>query len=168
MSKQNRQLVYSIGVVIVLIGVLYVVSGVLSGEKIKSKDTVVELKPVAENSAGEANPENMYLGMKTWNWVKAKDDGKEILPSGDTSFTLSFDFNTGKFSLGTDCNSGAGSFTAASGKVSFGEIAATKKFCEGSQEGAFMGLISKAEGFYFTSKGEMVLMLTGGGTATFR
>lgn len=168
--KKDTQLHYSLGVVIVLIGVLYLLSLYLSGGKKAADEQMVQLTPVVEeNAVGEVAPENMYLGMKTWTWVSAKDkSGSMIALTGEKPFTLSFDFNSGKYTVSTDCNSGGGLFAAKSGVVQFGDLAMTEKACEGSQEAVFTGLLSKAEQFYFTSKGEMVLDLKGGGTLTFK
>ncbi len=168
--KKDSQLHYSIGVIIVLIAVLYLLSLYVSGGKKAADEQMVTLTPIVdENTGGTVDPENMYLGMKTWGWVSAKDkSGSKIALVGEKPFTLSFDFNAGKYTVTTDCNSGGGLFAAKSGVVQFGDMTMTEKACEGSQEAVFTGLLSKAEQFYFTSKGEMVLSLKGGGSLTFK
>jgi hypothetical protein len=46
---------------------------------------------------------------------------------------------------------------------------ATKKYCEGSQEGAFSKLLTNSTSYLFTSKGELILEIKfDSGTATFR
>ncbi len=170
-NKKDRQLHYSVGVVVVLIAILYLLSLHLSsGKKEEANDQKVELTPiVAENFEGEADPAHMFLGMKTWNWIKAKSsDGTVVTPKGDKPFTLTFDFKTSNFSITTDCNNGTGIFAAQSGVVQFGNVASTKMACEGSQESVFTGYLSSAQKFYFTSKGEMVIATKDGTNVVFR
>jgi heat shock protein HslJ len=169
-TKQDKQLPYSIGIAVVLIGVLYFLSTHLSGGPKESNVKTVELTPTAtENSTVVTDSDHMYLGMKIWTWVKAKGtDGKEVMPSGSKPFTIAFDFNSGKFAITTDCNNGGGVFAAKSGVVQLGAIATTKMACEGSQESVFTGLISAAQTFYFTTKGEMVITTKDGSTVTFK
>jgi heat shock protein HslJ len=95
-------------------------------------------------------------------------DGKVTAPIGSKPFTLTFDFNKGTFSATTDCNTVGGSFAAESGTVAFGEMSSTLMNCENSQESAFTTLLAESKGFYFTTKGEMVLTQKDGGTVTFR
>lgn len=167
--KKDNQLQYGLAVVVVLIGVLYVISMFIGKGSNATDDQKVQLTPVAENSAGVAAPENMYLGMKTWNWVKAKDAaGKVVTPTSDKPFTLSFDFQTGKFSVTTDCNPGNGFFAAQSGVIAFGKIESGGAQCDGSLESAFNGFLSNSNRFFFTSAGEMVLTTKDGSSVVFK
>ena len=48
-------------------------------------------------------------------------------------------------------------------------MAFTKMYCEGSQESDFASLLESAQGYHFTSQGELILDLKfGSGSATFR
>ncbi|MBS3903092.1 MAG: META domain-containing protein [Anaplasmataceae bacterium] len=114
---------------------------------------------VADNFEGEADPSRMNLEMKTWKWISALyNDGREIKPKNTGVFTIAFD-NDGRFSATTDCNSMSGSYSANDDELSFSQIAMTKKFCEGSQEGDFAKLLENTSHYHFTSRGELILDL---------
>ncbi len=124
---------------------------------------------VVQNFEGEADPSRMTLGMTTWTWIAAYyNDGKEIKPNQPRKFTITFS-NDGKFSATTDCNSISGNYTAGANLISFGPIASTKMYCEGSQETDFIALLGNAQSYHFTSKGELILDLKlDSGTVVFR
>jgi heat shock protein HslJ len=115
---------------------------------------------VAENFEGEADPNRMTLGMKTWNWESAQyNDGREVRPRAGKTFTLTFSAD-GKFSATTDCNSMGGSYSTTSVKgITFSNIFSTLMFCEGSQEAEFSTLLQNTDNYHFTSKGELILDL---------
>jgi heat shock protein HslJ len=128
----------------------------------------MQFREVAQNFEGEADPSRMTLGMKKWNWIKAiYNDGREITPKQPDKFRLTFSHN-GRFSATTDCNSLSGSYKVTENKyrraagsvpISFGQIIATKKYCKRSQEADFTSLLEKANGYHFTSKGELIFDL---------
>src|SRR5262249_42618794 len=114
---------------------------------------------VVPDGAGEEEPSRMTLSMKTWHWIKAIDkDGREVVPKDSDAFTLTFT-DAGTFAATTDCNSLSGTYAAHEGRLSFGSIAATKMYCEGSQEGAFATLLQQTQQYHFTTRGELVLEL---------
>lgn len=124
---------------------------------------------VERDFEGEADPSAMSLSMKEWTWVSALyNDGRKVAPNRPGDFTLTF-AGDGAFSAKTDCNSMSGSYVADEGSLSFGPIAATLMFCEGSQESEFARILEGAAGYHFTPRGELVLDLKfDSGTATFR
>ena len=124
---------------------------------------------VVQNFEGEADPSRMTLDMKSWTWISALyEDGREVKPKNSADFGVMFT-NDGRVSIKTDCNSGSGSYTVANGQLTFGPIASTKMYCEGSQESEFFQLLTNTSGYLFTSKGELILQLKfDSGTVTFR
>lgn len=118
---------------------------------------------------GEADPSRMTLTMKPWVWESALyNDGREITPKQSGAFTLTFGAD-GQFSAKTDCNSMAGSYTAENGTLTFGQIAMTKMFCEGSQEMVFAQLLETTSGYHFTARGQLILDLKfDSGSVVFR
>lgn len=124
---------------------------------------------VAQNFEGEADPSKMSLGMKTWTWTSALyNDGTEIIPKNPKVFTLTFRAD-GTFSATTDCNGIGGKYSTNQSAISFSEMMSTLMYCEGSQEADFSKLLQAAQGYLFTSKGELVLDLKfDSGTATFK
>lgn len=122
---------------------------------------------VAQNFEGEADPNTMTLDMKEWIWFTATVDGKEVKPKTEGQFTLTFD-KAGRISAKTDCNSMSGSVVTGTGTLSFGPIAMTKMYCEGSQEAEFANILATTEGYQFNGRGQLILTLKNGGTATFR
>ena len=123
---------------------------------------------VAKDFEGEADPSRMTLEMQAWTWVHALyRDGRTVTPKQPGKFTLAF--LNGRFSATTDCNRMSGSYTTTKHTIAFGQIASTKMYCEGSQESDFASLLENAQGYHFTSKGELILDLkSDSGSATFR
>ena len=95
---------------------------------------------VEQNFEGEADPSNMTLGMKTWTWISARNNGKEITPNKAGAFTITFG-NEGRFSTKTDCNSMAGSYTSDIKSITFSQMISTTMYCEGSHEHDFASLL---------------------------
>lgn len=112
---------------------------------------------VAQNFEGEADPERMTLGMKTWDWVNTKyNDYTEVKPKTDNKFTLTFkDDKT--FSATTDCNNVGGEYVTKENTITFKNMISTLMFCEGSQESQFTKMLNETQSYFFTSKGELVL-----------
>jgi heat shock protein HslJ len=136
---------------------------------LKLDSTSMQFGEVVQDFEGEADPSRMTLGMTRWRWVRATyNDGRQIVPRQSNRFTLEFADN-GVFRATTDCNSMSGSYTVTKNTISFGPIASTEMYCEGSQETDFAALLEGAQGYHFTSRGELVLELKfDGGTAWFR
>ena len=124
---------------------------------------------VEQNFEGEADPSVMSLHMKPWTWVKAiYNDGREILPRQPLAFTIAF-LSGGEFSATTDCNRVGGTYLTSGDQISFGQMVSTKMYCEGSQESDFVTLLSDAQRYHFTSRGELVLDLKfDSGSVTFK
>ena len=60
----------------------------------------------------------------------------------------------------TDCNSFHGTVTVEKHKIRIGEnIAMTRKFCAGSQEMEFIGMLQNVSSFFFTSRGQLIMEL---------
>jgi heat shock protein HslJ len=136
---------------------------------LKLNPTTMRLGEVVQDFEGEADPDSMKLDMKTWTWIRAVQDGNEIVPRQAEAFTLTFGAD-GTFSATTDCNRVRGGYTAQGRDLKFAEaMIATRMFCADSQEQVFTGLLQKTAGYSFTSRGELVLQLAGGaGATTFR
>ena len=124
---------------------------------------------VAQDFEGEADPARMALDMKPWSWIEARyNDGTVVTPRRPDRFALTFD-GAGRFSATTDCNGLSGTYTAADGAITFGDVVATRMFCAGSQEDAFTRLLREAHLYHFTSRGELILELRfDSGTVRFR
>ncbi|MEK7588873.1 MAG: META domain-containing protein [Patescibacteria group bacterium] len=118
---------------------------------------------------GEADPDKMTLGMKSWNWISTTyPAGQKIVPLLANKFTVSLK-KDGTFSASTDCNGIGGNYVVKNKNITFSDMLGTLMYCEGSQEGDFKKIFEQAESFYFTSKGELIFTFKGGsGIATFR
>jgi heat shock protein HslJ len=115
---------------------------------------------VAQDFAGEADPARMRLEMKTWVWVGARyASGAEVVLRRPDAFTLTFG-GDGRFSATTDCNRMGGSYTTGDGNaLTFGDVFATRMFCEGSQENEFSALLAAVVSYRFTARGQLLLGL---------
>lgn len=124
---------------------------------------------VEQNFVGEADVNRMNLGMQSWTWVRTLyNNDTELVPKSAQAFSLVF-LDNGVVHISTDCNSIRGSYTLVDNQLTFGSMAATKMFCEDSQEQAFSTMLAKTHSYMFTSKGELVLMLKyDSGSAIFR
>ncbi len=124
---------------------------------------------VVKDFEGEADPARMTLGMKSWRWISVTyRDGITITPKQTLAFTLDFN-DDGTFSATTDCNRLAGKATAKDGAVHFSNMISTTMFCEGSQEVDFQKVLARAAGYFFTSKGELILNIEhDSGSAIFK
>lgn len=141
-----------------------------------AKTIVLKLDPatrrlgeVVQSFAGDADPNSMSLGMKTWIWVRAVDGGNEVVPRQAEAFTVTFS-GDGTFSATTDCNRIRGGYTTQARDLTFAEsMAATRMFCADSQETVFTALLARTATYSFTPRGELVLQLAGdAGSMTFR
>jgi heat shock protein HslJ len=124
---------------------------------------------VLQDFEGEANPEIMTLDMKPWTWVKTTyNNDTELVPQQADAFTLTFT-NAGSVSATTDCNAMSGTYAVTENQISFGPMAATRMFCQDSQEQEFAAMLAETQSFFFTTKGELVLELKlDSGSALFR
>jgi heat shock protein HslJ len=108
---------------------------------------------------GEADPGRMTLGMKTWTWISTTyNNDTKIEPRDSTKFTLVFKADK-TFSATTDCNSVRGKYVVNENRISFGDVIAAGKFCEGSQESDFVKMLGAVNSYFFTSRGELVFDL---------
>ncbi len=135
---------------------------------LKLDPVTMQFGQVVQNFEGEADPSRMTLTQQTWRWTKTLYSNKEVLPKKVQAFSLTLKEN-GEFSATTDCNSLSGRYTATKSALTFGDMVSTLMFCADSQEAEFSSMLSQTQGYYFTSKGELVFELTlNAGTMTFR
>ena len=114
---------------------------------------------VVQNFEGEADPARMTLAMNTWKWISTRyNNDTTVMPKKAGVFTLTFK-NDGTFSAKTDCNTMSGKYTTQDKKITFGNIATTMMYCEGSQEAEFGKMLGEVQSYLFTSKGELVFDL---------
>lgn len=137
-----------------------------SVETVPSTSTVPAT--TTEDFEGEADINVMALDMKEWKWISATlADGTVVTPVKVDAFSITFNAS-GAFSAETDCNSITGSYEARNGDLSLGSIAATKMFCENSQEATFSALLSDVVTYKFTSKGHLIMLTATGTEVVFR
>ncbi len=74
-----------------------------------------------------------------WRWIETREnDGDSVLPEGKASFILRLG-NDLRLTVTGDCNTISGNFSLRRGAlIVINDLIATKKFCEGSQETAFL------------------------------
>lgn len=136
---------------------------------LKLDTKTLQFGEVVQDFEGEADPKRMTLGMKTWVWIGAtQSDGTQIAPLRPDAFTLTFR-DDGVFAATTDCNRVMGAYTTNGRQLAFGaDMAATRMYCDGSQETVFTALLAETSSYEFTSRGELVLALKSRGSMTFR
>lgn len=136
---------------------------------LKLDPKTMQFGEVVQNFEGEADPMRMTLPMKTWVWISALyGDGTNVAPKKEGVFTLAFK-NDGTFSATTDCNGVGGEYATKNNTITFTRMISTLMYCEGSQEAVFAKMLNEAQGYHFTSKGELILDLKlDSGSAIFR
>lgn len=129
-------------------------------ENVDIKNVTKEPEPViVKDFEGEADPARMTLSMQTWTWINTiYGDGKVVTPKVAKKFTITFKKDK-TFSATTDCNGVGGEYKVVDNKITLTKMMSTLMYCEGSQEQEFSKMLDQTDGFMFTSKGEMVLLL---------
>lgn len=137
--------------------------------RLKLDTLSMQFGEVAKDFEGEADPARMNPYMKTWEWINVTyNDGKSIKPKKERSFTITIKAD-GTFAATTDCNKLSGKVVIKNKSIKFSEIVSTRMYCEGSQEADFQKVLEQAAGYFFTSKGQMVIDLShDSGSAQFR
>ncbi len=125
---------------------------------LKLDTKTMQFGEVAQGFEGEANPSKMSLGMKTWSWVQTIYSNDTKVTPKTNKFTLTFKANK-TFSATTDCNGVGGEYIVSDEKISFTNMLSTLMYCKGSQEQDFTKMLSEAQSYMFTAKGELVFML---------
>lgn len=136
---------------------------------LKLDPETMQFGEVAQNFEGEADTNRMSLTMKTWTWVETfVGDTKEIKPQKPNAFTLTFNQDK-TFSATTDCNSVGGEYKSEGNTIVFSKMMSTLMYCDGAQEVLFTEMLSNAESYSFTPKGELILDLKSNpGSMVFR
>jgi heat shock protein HslJ len=124
---------------------------------------------VAEDYPGAADPARMTLGMHRWSWIGYTDEnGAEHMLPDPSPFTLDFQ-DQGRFDATTDCNRMTGRYVTEGNTLSFGDMAATRMYCEGSLETLFVSMLKEVDTYRFTGRGRLVMTFRGrSGSMTFR
>lgn len=95
---------------------------------------------------------------RPWKWVRTQmSDGALDSPIRQDAFTITLGAD-GKVTGTTDCNRFFGNYTLQENQLSFGPLASTKMFCEGSQETPFLEALSRVRS-YLLVDGQLVLEL---------
>ena len=84
---------------------------------------------------------------RPWKWVRTQmSSGDVTSPIKQDAFTITFG-EDGKVTGTTDCNNFFGSYTVQDNLISFGDLASTKMYCEGSQESDFLRYLGEVQSF---------------------
>lgn len=118
----------------------------------------------AGNQGGLTDSDRLDEDVFVWQATTINDE--VIEPVKKDAFTIDFDGD--RVSGTTDCNGFSGSYEVGENNtLSFGPLAMTKMFCEGSQEAEFVAPLADVRSFFFAGSGALVLELEGGGTMLF-
>lgn len=96
---------------------------------------------------------------RKWQWLQTQmSDDTLVTPRQVEAFTLVL--REDGVVMGTsDCNRFSGSYTAVENKLVFGNMAATRMYCEHSQEADFLKQLSAVESYFIDGEGRLVLQL---------
>ena len=107
------------------------------------------------------------LGIPTWQWERAKLEGRDVSAAAPDRYTLKFE-GGGRVLLRADCNRGSGSYEVNAAAMKLSPVALTKMACpSGSQDAEFVQALSRVTSYAINDK-ELVLTLSGCGSMVFR
>ena len=99
------------------------------------------------------------LQSKTWTWERTIYNNDTVeTPNEAGAFTLNFT-DEGRVQVTTDCNNMQGGYTVTDNRIEFGQMAATRMYCEGSQEDLFAGMLENVTSYFIDDKGRLILEL---------
>ena len=151
-NKDKNKILTVIGVLVVAAAILIVLSFTNSQNNSQVSDDEME----ATQSPMTMEEE---LVSQEWTWVNTQmSDSATTTPSTDEAFTLTFQ-EDGRVVVTTDCNGGNGSYELGTdSSLTFGPMASTMMFCEGSAESDFYTQLAEV-GSYTIQDGQLWLML---------
>lgn len=151
-EQDKNKILAVIGVLVVAAAILIVLSFTKSQNNSSMTDDNIGVTQVPA-AGGES------LTSKEWTWVNTQmNDDTTTSPSKEGAFTLTFN-EDGTVRVTTDCNNGNGSYElGADNTITFGPMATTMMFCEGSSETDFYQQLSNV-GSYAIQDGQLWLML---------
>jgi heat shock protein HslJ len=95
----------------------------------------------------------------TWVWEQTiMSDDTIITPEKTESFSLTFG-SDGRVTGTTDCNNFFGSYSLDESQITFGPLANTLMYCEGSQESVFTRQLENVQMVFFDENDNLVLLL---------
>lgn len=161
--KKNTTLAIVVLLVIAIIVILSL--------SLKKNETATELPNTDPVSGVEIINENgsivdleavmQLLTTKSWAWTKTEMEAEVVEPKVKDAFVVTFN-NDMSLNFTTDCNNGFGSYVITGSDIEFSPMGTTMMYCQDSQEGEFLEMISKAKSYAFSSTGELVFMLDEG------
>ena len=99
------------------------------------------------------------LQSKTWTWDRTVYNNDTVqTPNEEDAFTLTFT-EDGRVQVTTDCNNMQGAYTVIENRIELSQMAATRMYCEGSQEGLFAGMLENVTSFFIDDEGRLILEL---------
>ena len=144
-----------------------------SGARYLSVDGALELWNKGDEITLRRGEQTLFVGLDSratvssmigaWRWISSVDmEGDST--AGSSEFVLTFT-DDATVSVKTDCNSFGGAYDVApiDGSLSFGPMAGTKMFCEGSRETEFVSELARVTSFAF--EGETLVLVVAGGEA---
>ena len=105
------------------------------------------------------------LPATSWSWTNTTLGTTTITPKAGDKFILTFSTSTVRST--TDCNTLSGGYTINKEILTFGQLVATKMFCEGSEEQTYSLFLSKATSYKIEGD-SLMLSLSDKGTMTFK
>ncbi len=163
----NKQITWSfiaivIIFIIILLGTRQIVVPVVQNNQpvVTTTNTTTDTSVPAKGKlpADSPAPGELKAIIGTWVWQRTVvRDAPVITPKIAGKFTATFDAK-GNVGGTTDCNGYGGSYKQGSdGIISIGSMMSTMMYCEGSQEQVFTGQLSKANGYSFDDKGNLLI-----------
>jgi heat shock protein HslJ len=99
------------------------------------------------------------LQAKTWTWVTTVyNNDTAQTPNEADAFTMTFT-DEGRVRVTTDCNNMQGSYAVNDHRIEFSQMAATRMYCEGSQEDLFAKMLENVTSYFIDDDGRLILEL---------
>lgn len=120
----------------------------ISSENVSMEFTKTDAPETIETPTDESSEATTpNLAGTSWQWVNTSmNDESVTTPTKPEAFILTF-AEDGKLSSKTDCNSISSTYTANQGELTFGPLAMTKMFCQGSQESVYAKALGEVQSY---------------------
>lgn len=137
----SKKLVVGTVLVVGLVGI------VMAANRRATDPTASSPTPTPTTAVSSLPPEAQQIVDRQWLWTQTQmSDGAVISTDANNSFSVTLQ-SDGRAVFTTDCNGGNGSYTIEGNNITFGPIATTMMFCEGSNEGTFYNNISNVQSY---------------------
>lgn len=166
-----RTISFFVVIILLLSGVLYGImqnrSQIINQED--SKEEVFIPEEITENVEEKIeevdreseieSPVVVSLEDYVWVWKQTVMNKDDDVTNPNKPGVFSLTFEDGRVFGKTDCNNFSGGYKIENERITFEPFMSTLMYCEESQEGEFMKMVSDSTSFMFDQNGNLILLI---------